>query len=284
MKNIDKITQENFNESFNIEDILTDSVFYPASGIDGKDIECLSNNQIVRHKCMTNNKYSMKTKQIILIIFSVITSIAFANDSTATKNIKLSLENKEIVLEIKNLSTLKSLDSNNGPLIIAICALFGALVTTLVTSYVNSKNTEKTLSANRQNEINKKELERQYNSKIFLKENVAKFIKKATLLNSYLNHIIYQDLENGDIELARAGYTNTLQIRDEIKDIYYSVKVSLDGSIKQRELESILDEYMNVTCFDFRLEATTTTMYAQPIGRLFHKVRAIIHDNYIELN
>ena len=42
MKNIDKITQENFNESFNIEDILTDSVFYPASGIDGKDIECRS--------------------------------------------------------------------------------------------------------------------------------------------------------------------------------------------------------------------------------------------------
>lgn len=43
MKNIDKITKENFNESFNIVDIVSDSVFYPASGIDASDIECLSN-------------------------------------------------------------------------------------------------------------------------------------------------------------------------------------------------------------------------------------------------
>ena len=43
MKNIDKITKENFNESFNIADILSDSVFYPAAGIDARDIECLSN-------------------------------------------------------------------------------------------------------------------------------------------------------------------------------------------------------------------------------------------------
>lgn len=43
MKNIDNITKENFNESFNIVDILSDSVFYPAAGIDARDIECLSN-------------------------------------------------------------------------------------------------------------------------------------------------------------------------------------------------------------------------------------------------
>jgi hypothetical protein len=43
MVTIDKITQDNFNVSFNIVDILTDSVFYPAAGVDARDIECLSN-------------------------------------------------------------------------------------------------------------------------------------------------------------------------------------------------------------------------------------------------
>ena len=39
---IDKITIDNFQESFNLLDILTDSVFYPASGIDAIDIEQFS--------------------------------------------------------------------------------------------------------------------------------------------------------------------------------------------------------------------------------------------------
>ncbi len=45
MKNMDwlnKITEENFVNSFNIKNILTDSVYYPASGIDGRAIEGLS--------------------------------------------------------------------------------------------------------------------------------------------------------------------------------------------------------------------------------------------------
>lgn len=39
---IDEITKENFDRSFNIQNVLKDSVFYPASGTDGKDIEALS--------------------------------------------------------------------------------------------------------------------------------------------------------------------------------------------------------------------------------------------------
>jgi hypothetical protein len=42
MRDIDKITQDNFHSMFNLRDILEDSVFYPASGIDGSAIECLS--------------------------------------------------------------------------------------------------------------------------------------------------------------------------------------------------------------------------------------------------
>lgn len=43
MKVINEITKENFQSMFNLKDILRESVFYPASGIDGSDIECLSN-------------------------------------------------------------------------------------------------------------------------------------------------------------------------------------------------------------------------------------------------
>ena len=41
MKNLPFITKENFNESFDLKDILTDSVFYPASGTDGLAVKCL---------------------------------------------------------------------------------------------------------------------------------------------------------------------------------------------------------------------------------------------------
>lgn len=42
MKSINEITKDNFQSMFNIKDIVEDSVYYPASGIDASDIECLS--------------------------------------------------------------------------------------------------------------------------------------------------------------------------------------------------------------------------------------------------
>lgn len=42
MARIDQINEQNFNDSFDLKDLLIDSVFYPASGIDGKNIEYLS--------------------------------------------------------------------------------------------------------------------------------------------------------------------------------------------------------------------------------------------------
>jgi len=42
MKTIHEITKENFNTMFNLKDILEDSVYYPASGIDGTAIKYLS--------------------------------------------------------------------------------------------------------------------------------------------------------------------------------------------------------------------------------------------------
>jgi hypothetical protein len=43
MKTIHNITNENFNSSFNLIDILQDSVYYPASGLDATPIEVFGN-------------------------------------------------------------------------------------------------------------------------------------------------------------------------------------------------------------------------------------------------
>lgn len=171
---------------------------------------------------------------------------------------------------------------NNKDWLVAIIALIGTLIASFIAAYISRKNTERTLKSSRQIEIEKKELEKELGFKLYLKEIVAKFINKATILNGMLNHIIYRDLEDGNVELARDGYKATQNVRDELKDIYYSIKVSLDGSIKQKELEAILDQYMSITCLNFDLEETSSTMYSKPLAELFHKARAIIHDNYIE--
>ena len=42
MKTINEITNQNFQSMFNLKDILDESVYYPAAGIDASDIECLS--------------------------------------------------------------------------------------------------------------------------------------------------------------------------------------------------------------------------------------------------
>jgi hypothetical protein len=43
MMDLNKITAENFDSSFSIADILSESVYYPASGDDSSDIKCLVN-------------------------------------------------------------------------------------------------------------------------------------------------------------------------------------------------------------------------------------------------
>lgn len=42
MREINNINKDNFHSMFNLQDILEDSVFYPAAGIDGTAIKCLS--------------------------------------------------------------------------------------------------------------------------------------------------------------------------------------------------------------------------------------------------
>lgn len=55
MKSINNITKENFNSSFNLIDILQNSVYYPASGIDSTPIEVFGN----KYNSYINVDYSM---------------------------------------------------------------------------------------------------------------------------------------------------------------------------------------------------------------------------------
>lgn len=60
MNNIDLITHENFDEMFDLSTILHNSVFYPASGIDGRAIETLS----LKFNSFINVDYST-TKEVV---------------------------------------------------------------------------------------------------------------------------------------------------------------------------------------------------------------------------
>lgn len=55
METLNQITKENFNSSFNITDVLQNSVYYPASGIDGKPIEVFAN----EYNSFVNVDYSL---------------------------------------------------------------------------------------------------------------------------------------------------------------------------------------------------------------------------------
>lgn len=60
MKSINSITPENFNTSFNLTDILENSVYYPASGLDAKPIEVFTN----KYSSFINVDYSFKYDEV----------------------------------------------------------------------------------------------------------------------------------------------------------------------------------------------------------------------------
>lgn len=194
-------------------------------------------------------------------------------------------------IEKKLIEKDKSLFDKYGAILIAVIALIGSFITTIVgnrNTRINLSNQMKAtednlklqIRANKELEREKMLLESNQEKKNDLKELVARFIKNATLLNLKLNEIIYSDIEEGRIQEANDKYDNTYLLRNELKGIYYSIKVALDGSQKQQDLERSIDRYMNTVDFSIDIERTQADMYEQPIGELYHKIKAIIHENY----
>jgi hypothetical protein len=258
----------------------------------------------------------MKHYFLTLILLIGLTTITFGQDTSLTKSKEIRSSSKIDSLNVSvNLNDIEQIEhllkkkdpswfTTYGTMIVALVALFGAVLTSILNNRRSKLNTQQQLNANRENitsqltasqinltaqiqansiqEIEKKKLELEFKLKNELKENVAKFINKATILNGKLNYIIYSELEEGRIVEANEEYSKTYPLRQEIKDLFYSIKVTLDGSEKQRQLEEVLNNYMKVTCFEFDLEKTKSEQYEQPIGQLYHKIKSIIHNNYTE--
>lgn len=258
------------------------------------------------------------TKYILTITFSFFALFVFGQESDSTKNVNQIITVKSdtlytsiILTDIDRIEKIlikkePSWFTTYGTLAVAFLALFGAVLTAILNNRRSRINTEQQMNAAAENinrqltasntnliaqiqangilEKEKKKLELAFKLKTELKENVAKFIQKGTVLNGKLTSIIYSDLEEGRRTEAREEYTNTLTLRQELRDIYYSIKVTLDGSDKQRQLERVLDTYMNTVDFNFNIDHTPQhENYEQPIGQLYHKIKSIIHDNYQEL-
>jgi len=175
----------------------------------------------------------------------------------------------------------------------AFIALLGTLISTIYTNKSNSANIEKQIQASKDNlqaqidaekkqDIEKRNAELQFKLKNELKEIVGKFIYTAQKLNGQLNEIILSDFEEGRVLEAEEKYSKTITLRKELTDLYYSIKVTLDGSREQQQLERIIDNYMSITCFKFELKEIKVSDYDQIIPQLFHKIKSIIHENYQE--
>lgn len=250
----------------------------------------------------------MTKKNIIGIALIFMSFIVFSQGDDSTKNKKteppVTNNNYQVSIDPEVLSQLteiikpkpipeKSPWEKYGVLIVAIVALLGTIGTTLIGTKVSKDNLTKQLNAAEKNllaqinatkslEKEKKELDQQHEKLNELKELIAHFIQKSTLLNLKLNSIIYYHLEEGRDIQAQGEYYNTALLRNELKSAYYSIKVTLDGSSKQKELETVIDKYMNATCFKFELNSLQADDYEQPISKLYHKIKAVIHDNYNE--
>lgn len=257
------------------------------------------------------------TKYILTITLSFFALFVFGQASDSTKRVNQIITAKSDTLDISiNLTDIDRIEkllikkepswfTTYGTLAVAFLALFGAVLTAILNNRRSRINTEQQINAAAENinrqltasntnliaqiqatgdlEKEKKKLELAFKLKTELKENVAKFIQKATVLNGKLTTIIYSDLEEGRRAEAIEEYTKTFPLRQELRDIYYSIKVTLDGSDKQIQLERVLNNYMNTVDFDFNIDNTPQhENYEQPIGQLYHKIKSIIHDNYQE--
>lgn len=197
---------------------------------------------------------------------------------------------------------MKEIVSEWGTIIVALVALFGAVSTSIWGNKRSRINTEKQLEAARLNltkqlesseknillqvrankelEVEKKKLELHQKYLFELKENLARFIKEADVINKSTK-TINDFIAEGKGDLVRSVLEETRDNRTLITDIYYSIKISLDGSPKQLELERLLDKYLTYTCFREDLIGRADERQLEEIvSQIYHIVKTIIHENY----
>lgn len=267
----------------------------------------------VTSKCKTT-KIDQMTRHTITLILMLLSLCLFGQTKdTTSRNIQVSNSTNDSLTVIKsdslkitlNLTDIDKIEklflkkepswfTTYGTLIVAFLALAGALVTSILNNRRSRINTDQQINAAAENisrqltafinlEKEKKKLELAFKLKTELKENVAKFIQKATALNSKLTPIIYSDIAEGRTLEAQENYNNTYALRQELRDIYYSIKVTVDDSESQRVLVFLLGYYMNEVDFNFDINRTPQQEhYEDSIKKLYDIIKSIIHENYQE--
>lgn len=263
--------------------------------------------------CASYKIETLKSMRQILLIFILIIFLTNANSQEKQKTLnpdklksgnvtnpsESKIQKMELVLskslEDKLSAKLESRErtflDKYGAVLVAIVALIGTLITTLIGTrhsrinlqnqlIASERNLNMQIQANRELEKEKKLIESEHKKNIELKALVADFIKRAISLNNDLYKVI--DLKSRWSD-AQFKYQETEQLRRELRDIYYSIKVTLDDSKNQSELEKILDNYLNKVDFRVDLPSLSKQMIEEPIGQIYHKMKSIIHPNYKEI-
>jgi hypothetical protein len=213
---------------------------------------------------------NLQSNSVLIPSESKIQKVELTLSKSLEDKISSKLENKE-----------RTVLDKYGAVLVAIVALFGTLITTLIGTDRSKINLEKQISANKELEYEKKKIEKEHERNLELKDMVAKFILNSSLLNLRFYEII-ELVNNGQNKLAHDRYKETHQTRQALIGYYYSIKVALDGSQKQLNLERVLNSYMNLVEFHFDINSISSVQYEQLTGELYHKIKSIIHENYKE--
>lgn len=174
-----------------------------------------------------------------------------------------------------------------GTLIVAIVALLGTLITTLIGTRQNRINLERQLSCAESNlskqiqsskdlEYDKKNIEEGYIKINSIKKMIAKFIELSESLNRKLNNVIDYHIAEQRLEEAKREYKDTFELRTALRSIYYELKLTLDNSASHKKIEKITDNYMDMVDFKINLKTIRSSVYVELIDSLYNEAKSLL--------
>lgn len=225
------------------------------------------------------------TLTLFMIVFFGLNGFSQPKDSlnhpdTLKHSALMNNGNNEVSINFRDIDRIEKLmekpkDKDYSALIVSILAIVSSVIISVVSLNKSRKNLEFQLEFAKKQEIEKRSAETQLNQQNELKKLVVNFIQKATKFNDILNKLIYDDLENGRVDDANEGYDNTHFLRENLEDLYNSIRITLNDSPEQKELDSVLKNYMNKTIYYCKLEKLKSDEYEPPIELLFDVIKRI---------
>jgi len=223
--------------------------------------------------------YGTMVVAIIALIGAVLTSTLNNRRSWLNTKTQVDANNANLTRQLNESSTnlTRQLEANNANMKKQLDASYESVTRQLD---VSQKNLEAQIKASQNQEIEKKRLELVYKMKSELKETAAKFITRGSDLNITLSTIIERASDGQGATKAKAEYGETLGLRQELAELYYFIKITLDSSSTHFEVEEALENYMAATCGTFDPNNTSADDYRKPFQQFYRSIKAVIHENY----